>query len=234
MKQNLQQNTKFVENVFNKVYNKYDLMNDLMSFGVHRIWKKKLIYMINPSEHQTLLDVGCGTGDIGLLYSKATKNKSTITSVDPNEKMIKKGMNRLKEFKNIKWKICPAEKLDVPDETFDFYTISFGLRNTKNIKQSLDEAFRVLKKGGRFFCLEFSKIDNSKLNYLYKLYSKSIPTIGKYVVGEKEPYEYLIKSIDQFLNQDELVYAMQNQGFINCEYLNLNGGIVAIHSGWKL
>ena len=234
MKQNLQQNTKFVENVFNKVYNKYDLMNDLMSFGVHRIWKKKLIYMINPSEHQTLLDVGCGTGDIGLLYSKATKNKSTITSVDPNEKMIKKGMNRLKEFKNIKWKVCPAEKLDVPDETFDFYTISFGLRNTKNIKQSLDEAFRVLKKGGRFFCLEFSKIDNSKLNYLYKLYSKSIPTIGKYVVGEKEPYEYLIKSIDQFLNQDELVYAMQNQGFINCEYLNLNGGIVAIHSGWKL
>ena len=234
MKQNLQQNTKFVENVFNKVYNKYDLMNDLMSFGVHRIWKKKLIYMINPSEHQTLLDVGCGTGDIGLLYSKATKNKSTITSVDPNEKMIKKGMNRLKEFKNIKWKVCPAEKLDVPDETFDFYTISFGLRNTKNIKQSLDEAFRVLKKGGRFFCLEFSKIDNSKLNYLYKLYSKSIPMIGKYVVGEKEPYEYLIKSIDQFLNQDELVYAMQNQGFINCEYLNLNGGIVAIHSGWKL
>ena len=234
MKQNLQQNTKFVENVFNKVYNKYDLMNDLMSFGVHRIWKKKLIYMINPSEHQTLLDVGCGTGDIGLLYSKATKNKSTITSVDPNEKMIKKGMNRLKEFKNIKWKVCPAEKLDVPDETFDFYTISFGLRNTKNIKQSLDEAFRVLKKGGRFFCLEFSKIDNSKLNYLYKLYSKSIPTIGKYVVGEKGPYEYLIKSIDQFLNQDELVYAMQNQGFINCEYLNLNGGIVAIHSGWKL
>ena len=234
MKQNLQQNTKFVENVFNKVYNKYDLMNDLMSFGVHRIWKKKLIYMINPSEHQTLLDVGCGTGDIGLLYSKATKNKSKITSVDPNEKMIKKGMNRLKEFKNIKWKVCPAEKLDVPDETFDFYTISFGLRNTKNIKQSLDEAFRVLKKGGRFFCLEFSKIDNSKLNYLYKLYSKSIPTIGKYVVGEKGPYEYLIKSIDQFLNQDELVYAMQNQGFINCEYLNLNGGIVAIHSGWKL
>ena len=234
MKQNLQQNTKFVENVFNKVYNKYDLMNDLMSFGVHRIWKKKLIYMINPSEHQTLLDVGCGTGDIGLLYSKATKNKSTITSVDPNEKMIKKGMNRLKEFKNIEWKICPAEKLDVPDNTFDFYTISFGLRNTKNIKQSLDEAFRVLKKGGRFFCLEFSKIDNSKLNYLYKLYSKSIPTIGKYVVGEKGPYEYLIKSIDQFLNQDELVYAMQNQGFINCKYLNLNGGIVAIHSGWKL
>ena len=189
MKQNLQQNTKFVENVFNKVYNKYDLMNDLMSLGVHRIWKKKLIYMINPSENQTLLDVGCGTGDIGLLYSKATKNKSTIISVDPNEKMIKKGMNRLKEFKNIKWKICPAEKLDVQDESFDFYTISFGLRNTKNIKQSLDEAFRVLKKGGRFFCLEFSKIDNSKLNYLYKLYSKSIPMIGKYVVGEKEPYE---------------------------------------------
>ena len=234
MKQNLQQNTKFVENVFNKVYNKYDLMNDLMSFGVHRIWKKKLIYMINPSINQSLIDVGCGTGDIGLLYSKATKNKSTIISTDPNEKMIKTGMNRLKEFKNIEWKICPAEKLDVPDEVFDFYTISFGLRNTKNIKLTLAEAFRVLKKGGRFFCLEFSKIDNSNLNYLYKLYSKSIPTIGRFVVGEKGPYEYLIKSIDQFLNQDELLYAMQNQGFINCKYLNLSGGIVAIHSGWKL
>ena len=234
MKQNLQHNRKFVESVFNKVYNKYDLMNDIMSLGVHRIWKKKLIYMINPSVNQTLIDVGCGTGDIGFLYSKATKNKSIITSVDPNKKMVEKGMVRLKKFKNIVWKVCPAEKLDVPDEMFDFYTISFGLRNTKSIKQTLNEAFRVLKKGGRFVCLEFSKIDNSNLDYLYKLYSKSIPIIGKYIVGEKGPYEYLIKSIDEFLNQDELIYAMQNQGFINCNYLNLNGGIVAIHSGWKL
>ena len=234
MKQNLQQNTKFVENVFNKVYDKYDLMNDLMSLGIHRVWKKKLIYMINPIVPQTLIDVGCGTGDIGLLYSKATKNKSKITSVDPNEKMIKKGMDRLKKLKNINWKVCPAEKLDVPDETFDFYTISFGLRNTKNINQTLNEAFRVLKKGGKFFCLEFSKIDNSNLDYLYKLFSKSIPILGKYVVGDREPYEYLIKSIDQFLNQDELLYALENKGFINCKYLNLSGGIVAIHSGWKI
>ena len=117
---------------------------------------------------------------------------------------------------------------------FDFYTISFGLRNTKNLNKALSEAFRVLKPGGRFLCLEFSKIQNSNLNYIYKNYSKLIPSIGKFVIGEKKPYEYLIKSIENFINQEELKYLMKKNGFENCTYRNLSGGIVSIHSGWKI
>ena len=120
------------------------------------------------------------------------------------------------------------------DETFDFYTISFGLRNTKNLNKVLEEAFRVLKPGGRFLCLEFSKIQNEGLNFIYKNYSKIIPSIGKIVVGEKKPYEYLIKSIENFINQDELVDLMSKNNFKKCTYRNLSGGIVSIHSGWKI
>ena len=234
MSQNLQQNRSIVENVFNKVYDKYDLMNDLMSFGIHRSWKKKLIITMNPTENQNLIDVGCGTGDIGKLYSDFTNHNSNILSTDPNEKMVEKGKSNLKNYKNIEWKICAGEKLDAMSDSFDFYTISFGLRNTKNVRKTINEAYRVLKKGGRFICLEFSKIDNSDLNFLYKQYSRIIPLIGKYIVGDRDPYEYLIKSIDQFLNQEELLNIMKECNFENCTYTNLNGGIVAIHSGWKI
>ena len=234
MSQNLQQNRSIVENVFNKVYDKYDLMNDLMSFGIHRSWKKKLIITMNPAENQNLIDVGCGTGDIGKLYSDFTNHNSNILSTDPNEKMVEKGKSNLKNYKNIEWKICAGEKLDAMSDSFDFYTISFGLRNTKDVRKTINEAYRVLKKGGRFICLEFSKIDNSDLNFLYKQYSRIIPLIGKYIVGDRDPYEYLIKSIDQFLNQEELLNIMKECNFENCTYTNLNGGIVAIHSGWKI
>ena len=234
MSQNLQQNRSIVENVFNKVYDKYDLMNDLMSFGIHRSWKKKLIITMNPTENQNLIDVGCGTGDIGKLYSDFTNHNSNILSTDPNEKMVEKGKSNLKNYKNIEWKICAGEKLDAMSDSFDFYTISFGLRNTKDVRKTINEAYRVLKKGGRFVCLEFSKIDNSDLNFLYKQYSRIIPLIGKYIVGDRDPYEYLIKSIDQFLNQEELLNIMKECNFENCTYTNLNGGIVAIHSGWKI
>ena len=234
MSQNLQQNRSIVENVFNKVYDKYDLMNDLMSFGIHRSWKKKLIITMNPTENQNLIDVGCGTGDIGKLYSDFTNHNSNILSTDPNEKMVEKGKSNLKNYKNIEWKICAGEKLDAMSDSFDFYTISFGLRNTKDVRKTINEAYRVLKKGGRFICLEFSKIDNSNLNFLYKQYSRIIPLIGKYIVGDRDPYEYLIKSIDQFLNQEELLNIMKECNFENCTYTNLNGGIVAIHSGWKI
>ena len=234
MSQNLQQNRSIVENVFNKVYDKYDLMNDLMSFGIHRSWKKKLIMTMNPTENQNLIDVGCGTGDIGKLYSDFTNHNSNILSTDPNEKMVEKGKSHLKNYKNIEWKICAGEKLDAMSDSFDFYTISFGLRNTKDVRKTINEAYRVLKKGGRFICLEFSKIDNSDLNFLYKQYSRIIPLIGKYIVGDRDPYEYLIKSIDQFLNQEELLNIMKECNFENCTYTNLNGGIVAIHSGWKI
>jgi len=234
MDQILQQKKGLVKDVFNKVFKKYDLMNDLMSLGIHKIWKKNLIHLMNPSNKKKLIDVGCGTGDISKLYLEATNNDSTILCVDPNINMIKECKKNLKKYKNIKWKVCNAEKLDVPDNSFDFYTISFGLRNTKDINKSLNEAYRVLKNGGRFLCLEFSKIENYNLEILYKNYSKLIPKIGEKIVGEKKPYEYLIKSIENFINQKQLIEKMKQSNFKNCEYRNLNYGIVAIHSGWKI
>ena len=233
MQQYLQNKKGLVKSVFDRVYNKYDLMNDFMSLGVHRIWKNNLINMMNPSKNNNLIDVACGTGDIGKLFLDKNNVNSNITCVDPNEGMINKCKNKLAKYKNIELIVAPAEKLPVKDNTFDFYTISFGLRNTKNLDKSLSEALRVLKPGGRFFCLEFSKIQNNNLDFIYKNYSKLIPFIGNLVVGSKEPYEYLIKSIEKFLNQEELISLMEEKDFKKCEYRNLSGGIVSIHSGWK-
>ena len=148
--------------------------------------------------------------------------------------MVKKGKEKLSKFKNLNWVIAPAEKLPLFENSFDFYTISFGLRNTKNLSKALSEAYRVLKPGGRFLCLEFSKIQNSALDIIYKNYSKLLPSIGKLIVGEKRPYEYLIKSIENFINQDELIDLMTKSAFQKCLYRNLSGGIVSIHSGWKI
>ncbi len=209
MDQVLQQKKGLVKGVFNKVFKKYDLMNDLMSLGIHRIWKKNLIQMMNPSNNKSLIDVACGTGDVVKLYLEATKNDTSILCVDPNINMIKECKDNLKNYKNIKWKVCSAERLKVPDNSFDFYSISFGLRNVKDINKSLKEAHRVLKKGGRFLCLEFSKIENSNLEIFYKNYSKLIPKIGKIVVGEKKPYEYLVKSIENFISQKQLIEKMK-------------------------
>mgnify|MGYP001196542306 FL=1 len=234
MQQYLQNKKGLVQSVFDQVYDQYDLMNDVMSLGVHRFWKKNLLNMMNASSKQNLIDVACGTGDIAKLFLNNNNNLSQITCVDPNKKMIKKGKEKLNKYKNIKWIISGAEKIPLPDNTFDFYTISFGLRNTKNLDKALSEAYRVLKPGGRYLCLEFSKIQNSGLNFIYKNYSKFIPSIGKLIVGEKEPYEYLIKSIENFVNQNELIDLMETNKFQNCFYRNLSGGIVSIHSGWKI
>jgi len=234
MQQYLQNKKGLVEGVFDQVYDQYDLMNDFMSFGIHRLWKKDLLNMMNPSPNQKLIDVACGTGDIAKLYLKHLNKNAPVTCIDPNKSMIKKGKEKLDNFKNLKWIISPAEKLPVENNSFDFYTISFGLRNTKNLNKALSEAYRVLKPGGRYFCLEFSKIQNSSLDVLYKNYSKLIPTIGKMIVGDKKPYEYLIKSIDNFINQDELISLMSKNKFKKCTYRNLSGGIVSIHSGWKI
>ena len=190
--------------------------------------------MMNPSPNQKLIDVGCGTGDIAKIFLNYVNKDAQITCVDPNIGMVNKGKEKLKKFKNIDWIIASAEKLPLTDNSYDFYTISFGLRNTANLNESLNEAYRVLKPGGRFLCLEFSKIQNSNLDYLYKNYSKIIPFIGKIVMGEKEPYEYLVKSIDKFVNQKELIGIMKENKFEECNYRNLSGGIVAIHSGWKI
>ena len=234
MQQYLQNKKGLVKSVFDQVFDKYDLMNDFMSLGIHRIWKKSLITMMNPSPNQKLIDVGCGTGDIAKIFLNYVNKDAQITCVDPNIGMVNKGKEKLKKFKNIDWIIASAEKLPLTDNSYDFYTISFGLRNTANLNKSLSEAYRVLKPGGRFLCLEFSKIQNSNLDYLYKNYSKIIPFIGKIVMGEKEPYEYLVKSIEKFVNQEELIDLMKKNNFRNTTYRNLSGGIVSIHSGWKI
>ena len=234
MSQYLQNKKGLVQNAFNKVYDKYDLMNDFMSIGIHRLWKRDMINWMAPLPKKKLIDMACGTGDLGKLFLESTNYAGKVLFVDPNSKMLKKGIERLKKHKNISWKKGGAEKIPTPDNNFDYYCISFGLRNTKNINKSLKEAYRVLKPGGRFLCLEFSKIQNIYFNNLYKKYSKLIPHIGKIVVGEKEPYDYLIESIENFINQDELIELMQKNYFIKCEYRNLSGGMVAIHSGWKI
>ena len=234
MRQELQQKKGLVQEVFNKVFDKYDLMNDFMSLGVHRRWKKDFIQMLNPTSEKKLIDVGCGTGDIADLYIKSTNSNTEILCIDPNKKMIDEGKKKLKKYENIIWKVGCAEDLKVEDNTYDFYTISFGLRNTKDLNKSLSEAYRVLKKGGRFLCLEFSKIENSNLEFIYKNYSKIIPFIGQFIVGEKKPYEYLINSIEKFVNQEKLLELLKNNNFRNCTYRNLSGGIVSIHSGWKI
>ena len=234
MQQYLQNKKGLVQSVFDRVHREYDLMNDFMSLGAHRLWKRTLLNMMNPSQNKKLIDVACGTGDIAKLFLKQVNTSSQITCVDPNKEMINIAKRKLSHFTNLNWVVAPAEQLPIADSSFDFYTISFGLRNTKNLDKALSEAYRVLKPGGRFLCLEFSKIQNPSLNFIYKKYSKIIPSIGKLVVGEKEPYEYLIKSIEAFINQEELLDLMYKNSFENCSYRNISGGIVSIHSGWKI
>tara|TARA_B100001564_G_scaffold152976_1_gene128445 strand:+ start:758 stop:1462 length:705 start_codon:yes stop_codon:yes gene_type:complete len=234
MKSTIQDKAKIVNSVFSKVYDKYDLMNDVMSLGIHRIWKNKFIDWMNPSSNTRMIDVAAGTGDIAKLFSLRIKNLSMVTCVEPNEDMFRIGKNNLTNFKNIKWIKSRAETLPVEDNMFDFYTISFGIRNVSDINKTLKEAYRVLKPGGRFMCLEFSKIDNEFINFVYKNYSKALPILGKYIVGSSKPYEYLINSIDAFYSQEQLVELMTKNGFSNVEYRNLSNGISAIHSGWKI
>ena len=234
MQQYLQNKKGLVQNVFDQVYDQYDLMNDFLSLGIHRLWKKNMLNMMNPSINQTLIDVACGTGDVAKLFLDNVNKSSKITCVDPNKSMISKGKEKLNKYKNLNWIIASAEKLPIADDLYDFYTISFGLRNTKNLDRSLAEAYRVLKPGGRFLCLEFSKIQNSGLEFIYKNYSKVIPKIGELIVGKKQPYEYLVQSIEKFVNQDELIDLMIKKKFHKCKYRNLSGGIVSIHTGWKI
>jgi len=233
MKSNLT-DKMLVQKVFDKVFDKYDLMNDLISLGSHRLCKKHMIGWLSPNKNTILLDMASGTGDITKLFLEHIKNKGTVYAVDPNLKMLKIAKRKLGKYKNIKWYLGSAEKLSFKENYFDYYSISFGLRNTNNISHVLQEAYRVLRPGGRFICLEFSKIKNYNFKKLYDFYSKSIPKIGNIVVGDDQPYEYLVKSIKNFYNQGELIDLMKKNNFYKCEYRNLSGGIVAIHSGWKI
>tara|TARA_B100000945_G_scaffold43655_1_gene29772 strand:+ start:208 stop:912 length:705 start_codon:yes stop_codon:yes gene_type:complete len=234
MKNIKQSKKKHVEKVFSEVFDKYDLMNDLMSFGAHRLWKGRLMDWMNPKNGDHLLDIASGTGDIAKSFLNKTKYKGKVTCVEPNKSMLAAGKKKLKNLQKIKWYCCSAEKLPFKDETFDIYAVSFGIRNFSNINLSLKEAKRVLKIGGRMICLEFSKVDNEILKEIYERYSKLIPYLGKYIVGKSEPYEYLINSINSFYSQEELLKIIKLNGFEKVEYRNLSGGIAAIHSGWKI
>ena len=227
-------NERLVKRVFQDVSEKYDFMNDLMSFGIHRIWKQSFINWLNPQKNTKLIDVASGTGDIAKIFLKKTNFKSLVYCIDENKEMLNVSKKKFHYLTNIKWYNENAENLPFKNDYFDYYTISFGIRNINNINNALKEAYRVLKPGGRFLCLEFSKVNNKFLNKIYKTYSKSIPLIGKFVIGKSEPYEYLINSIEKFYSQDELFDQIKKQHFSNISYRNLSGGIVAIHSAWKI
>ena len=212
--------SKLVEKVFNQVYDKYDLMNDIMSLGTHRIWKKNLVSWINPSKNDKIIDVASGTGDIAKLCSENTGNKCEITCVEPNKKMLSQGKKKLNKLNNLSWVLSSAEDLPFENNYFDYYIISFGIRNVTNLDKSLNEAYRVLKNGGRFFCLEFSKIENEILKNIYKKYSKIIPSIGKFVAGSEMPYDYLVQSIEKFYNQEEFSNEIFKRGFIIFNIMN--------------
>ena len=225
---------KVVSKVFEDVFEKYDIMNDLMSLGVHRLWKRTFIEWLNPSKNSKLIDVASGTGDVAKLFLDKLDYSGNVCCVDENEGMLNISKKKFGQINNIQWYEAKAEKLPFKNNEFDYYTISFGIRNVNKINLVLDEAFRVLKPGGKFMCLEFSKVKIDILNKLYQIYSKSLPKIGKFVLGKSEPYEYLVKSIREFYSQEELLELMEKSNFVNLSYKNLSGGIVAIHSGWKI
>jgi len=234
MKTHHKNSERLVTKVFQDVFDEYDLMNDLMSLGIHRLWKKNFINWLNPQKKTTLVDVASGTGDIAKLYLNKINYKGHVCCVDESKEMLNINREKLKGNINVKWFCSSAEKLPFKNNYFDYYTISFGIRNINNINNALKEAYRVLKPGGRFLCLEFSKIENEILNKLYKTYSKSIPQLGKFIVGKSGPYEYLINSIEKFYSQEKFFQQIKKQNFINVSYRNLSGGIVAIHSAWKV
>ncbi|MBU6474690.1 MAG: bifunctional demethylmenaquinone methyltransferase/2-methoxy-6-polyprenyl-1,4-benzoquinol methylase UbiE [Alphaproteobacteria bacterium] len=233
-----EEKARLVEDVFSSVASRYDLMNDLMSGGIHRLWKNRFVSMLRPSPDKSLLDVAGGTGDIAFRYRAKAGPKAKITVCDINKDMLEVGKNRALDrgyVKGFTWVVGNAETLPFDDNSFDLYTISFGLRNVPKIDDALEEACRVLKPGGRFFCLEFSRVLNPALRKLYDEYSfRIIPKIGEAVANDHESYQYLVESIRQFPPQEELARRMRKAGFDVVKVINLSGGIAAIHSGVKL
>ena len=224
--------TKLVQKVFSDVANNYDLMNDIMSFGAHRLWKKTLIDIVNPSSSDKIVDVGSGSGDLVLEILKRDLNLK-IDMVDLNKEMLLEGKRRIKN-NNVKFFQQNAENLSFIDNKYDKYLISFCLRNVTNIDQSFKEAFRILKPGGQYYCLEFSKPNSFVLANIYSYYkSDIIPTFGKIFSDNREAYNYLNESIDLFPKQDELKRRIEFAGFKSVKYKNLFDGIVSIHTGYK-
>ncbi len=230
-----------VNRVFATVAERYDLMNDLMSGGLHRLWKDDLIAALNPprgNKAYRLLDVAGGTGDVAIRYARASGPRATAVLCDISPEMIEVGQRRVREAglaDRIAFAQGNAEALAFPDRTFDTYTIAFGIRNVTHIDAALAEAFRVLKTGGRFLCLEFSQVQVPILDRLYDFHSfEVIPRLGALAAGDAEPYRYLVESIRKFPSQERFAGMIRDAGFERVSYRNLTGGIAAIHSGWKL
>lgn len=227
-----------VRQVFDSVAGNYDLMNDLMSGGIHRLWKSDLIELIRPRPGMTLLDVAGGTGDISFRFLEAAGGPAQAFVCDINEKMILVGRDRAVDrgvLSGVDWIVGDAEKLPLKSRSVDVYTIAFGLRNVTRIDAALAEARRVLRPGGRFFCLEFSRVVLPVLREIYDRYSFTVlPRLGQMVAGDREAYQYLVESIRQFPDQQSLVGRIESAGFGQVRYRNLTGGIAAIHSGWRL
>ncbi len=233
-KVNSKQKTKLVQNVFSSVAPSYDIMNDLMSLGMHRLWKKRFVEIMDIKENDIILDVGSGSGDIAREILKENL-LTNLYLLDLNKEMLFEGKNRLKKEKNIKYFIGNAEKLNFKNNFFDKYTISFCLRNVTEYLLSIKEAYRVLKPGGKYCCLEFSTPKSSLISSTYKIYkSKILPFLGEVIAKDKNAYKYLSESIDLFPSQEELRKNLLDCGFTNVETINLFNGIVAIHTGYKL
>jgi demethylmenaquinone methyltransferase/2-methoxy-6-polyprenyl-1,4-benzoquinol methylase len=230
-----------VRGVFDAVASRYDLMNDLMSAGMHRAWKDAVAARLNPRPGERILDLAGGTGDLARRFkalADAARTRSggppsEIIVVDINAEMIAAGRER--GLDGLGWAVGDAEALPFPDNSADGYVISYGIRNVTDIPKALREAYRVLKPGGRFYCLEFSKPTTGALEAFYDAWSfKAIPPIGKAVTGDAEPYQYLVESIRRFPDQETFAAMIRDAGFNRVEYTNFSGGITALHGGWKV
>ena len=229
-----------VNDVFHKVAKRYDIMNDVMSAGLHRAWKAGMVGALNPPANPDyhVLDVAGGTGDIAFRIIDASKGLAQATVLDINGSMLGVGEERAQKkgiAENLTFVEANAEELPFEDKTFDAYTIAFGIRNVPHIDRALSEAYRVLKRGGRLLVLEFSEVEAPILDKVYDLWSfHAIPHVGKAIAGDGEPYRYLVESIRKFPNQGDFAKMIERAGFSRVKFTNYSGGIAALHSGWKL
>ena len=226
-----------VQGVFNSVASKYDIMNDVMSVGIHRIWKEAMMDWLAPRAGQTLLDVAGGTGDVSFKFLKRA-GYGHATVLDLTEPMLIEGRKRAEADKmagSLDWVVGDAMALPFEDNTFDVYTISFGIRNVTRPQDALAEAYRVLKPGGRLMVLEFSQLPNEGMQKLYDLYSFNvIPRMGQMIAGDRDSYQYLVESIRNFPDQETFLSMIRTAGFEQAKYRNLTMGVAALHSGWKI